>query len=541
MAINSVTINRDAFGLGTSPENLDKVSGIIFFDDNLPSGFDTSNNIKKIYSLEEAENLGIVNTHTDETLATDGVCQIIATAATSSVWSLKVDDGKIASYTQVSGDDEDAIATGLNTALNLLTGEHGFTSTVSTDTITITAPAKLGLSINDSTHLSTSQTGSTLTQFTDGVGSKFATFHYHISEYFRGNINGELYVGIYPASADTSYDGAPIQDMADHSEGRIRQISVYSEQTYSSSLITSSQAYATITETNSRPLSVFVSGDMTALSIGSFTDLKTLDSKDITLSISEDANFWRTDYSDSTTYNSGDMVNYCGKYFTAIQNGVSAIYPFNIKYWKQLGINLKDVVGYSIGTTGLMLGVSSSASVQQNIGAVKDFNIASTITYFTESAFQDGTLFKNASVGTQTDLIDKSYIYIKSFTDKTGLYFIDDWTCTLRTSDFSSISNNKVINKAVRGVKVNLLPLLNGDLYLNEDGTLSLVTLNVYLNAAKKALESMKVAGEISQFEVIIDSTQPVLLTNNINVSIKIVPVGKSRFITVDIKFATNL
>ena len=60
MALNKLTFNVNSAGLGTPLASSDHKSGIVYYNNTLPSGFSTSDRIKTVFSLEEAEALGIV-------------------------------------------------------------------------------------------------------------------------------------------------------------------------------------------------------------------------------------------------------------------------------------------------------------------------------------------------------------------------------------------------------------------------------------------------------------------------------------------------
>ena len=72
----------------------------------------------------------------------------------------------------------------------------------------------------------------TITQFTGGVASKLANFHYHISEFFRimKSIGGQgnLYLGFYavPVGSPSFTEVSTLQNFA---EGKIRQFGVYGD------------------------------------------------------------------------------------------------------------------------------------------------------------------------------------------------------------------------------------------------------------------------------------------------------------------------
>lgn len=59
MPTPSIEFNRGAGGLGRALPNNDHISALMFFNDNLPSGFATDDRVHAVYSLEQAELLGI--------------------------------------------------------------------------------------------------------------------------------------------------------------------------------------------------------------------------------------------------------------------------------------------------------------------------------------------------------------------------------------------------------------------------------------------------------------------------------------------------
>ena len=68
MALNDIVFNRNKSGLGAPLLSKDHVSGIIFYNDALPSGFASSSRIKTVFSIEEAEDLGIVENSADHSV-----------------------------------------------------------------------------------------------------------------------------------------------------------------------------------------------------------------------------------------------------------------------------------------------------------------------------------------------------------------------------------------------------------------------------------------------------------------------------------------
>lgn len=65
MALNKLTFNVNTAGLGTPLASEDHKSGLVYYNNTLPSGFSTGDRIKTVFSLEEAEALGIVEGDAD--------------------------------------------------------------------------------------------------------------------------------------------------------------------------------------------------------------------------------------------------------------------------------------------------------------------------------------------------------------------------------------------------------------------------------------------------------------------------------------------
>lgn len=65
MATPKISFVRGAGGLGRPLPNNDHISALLFFNDTLPSGFTTTDRTKAVFSLEQAETMGIIEGSTD--------------------------------------------------------------------------------------------------------------------------------------------------------------------------------------------------------------------------------------------------------------------------------------------------------------------------------------------------------------------------------------------------------------------------------------------------------------------------------------------
>jgi hypothetical protein len=340
--------------------------------------------------------------------------------------------------------------------------------------------------------------------------SAYPVENYHISEFFKmaENVNGlaqgVLYFMIKNITA-TAYDGTEIEDIQNFAEGDIRQVGVFLTDPYLAAMVTDSQSSATVLETADRPLSVLLAADFTATTVGSLADARTLDSKNVSIVIGEDA------------------------------DGV--------------GGALAVSEGYSITSLGITLGSVATAAVHENIGWRGKFDVTHGSEYEVLN-FATGEALADQSQATIDALTEDGYVFLVKETGIVGSFHNDSPTATAITSDYAYIENNRTIDKAVRLVRENLINKINAPLYANPStGKLSEATISDFSNDAFKALENMATNAEISTNEdgtlpansVLIDPDQDVLTSSNIILTVQIVPVGVARTITVNIGFVVSI
>lgn len=500
MALNDITFVKGRGGLGRALPGEDYISGFVAYTGSLPSGFTSSDRMHQVFSVEDAEDLGIVDDFSDETQAT-GSYLVTAVGAdgdtiafTVAEWDETVDIG---TYEKVTADTTVAnVATGIAAAINAGTSTHGYSATVNSATVTITAREGTGIFLNSGTPLVATITGTiagTLTQFSGGVASLLANYHYHISEYFRIQPQGNLWVGLF--AVPTTYDFAEVQEMQNYSGGKIRQFGVFiPEVTFATAKITALQTIIDTIDSEHKPCSALIAMDMKSLTLAQFSDLSGLDSEKV-------------------SHVSG-------------QDGANE------------GYALFKGFGKSISCLGAALGAVSLAKVSEDIAWVSKFNLVDS-DELDVVAFANGTLWTNSTVTTSllTTLNNYRHIFLRKITGVTGTYFNDSHTCTLASSDYANIENNRAIDKAVRGIRTTLAPDLNSPLKLNSDGTLTDGTIAYFESQTGLPLEQMVRDGELSDFSVVIDPDQDVATTSTVIVAVTLVPIGVARNITVNIGF----
>lgn len=505
----NITFNYGQGGLGRPLTGEDFISGLMFVNSSLPSGFSSTDRIKKVFSLKEAQSLGINKDYSDETKSTASYLvttkAAVADTITLTCATIEGTVKLINNYAFVTADAVSTASTAIAIAaeINAGTNTHGFTASVTSSTVTITAVAGQGLFLNSGTPYVLSITGSlvgTLTQnVIAGVASKRAVEWYHVSEFFRLQPKGILYIAYYP-----TFSAANLPLVRDYASGTIRQIGVNHDfsTAFSTTQVSALQVVADDSQTLYKPLSIIYNPEISGTaSLTALLDLTGLDSKNVSVSIGQD--------------------------------GIA----YGYKLWK--------ATAKSIGSLGAVLGAVAASSVSESIAWVGKFNMSDGIELdtlmFGINAAGSNSYYNNVADSVLTSLNNYGYVFLRKLIGITGTYNTPPTTATLNTNDYHFIYSNRTIDKATRGVRASLLPLLSSPIKLNSNGTLTNVTIEYFLSQASINLDNMVRNEELSDFSVSIDSTQNVLSTNDIIVAINLLPIGVADFITVNIGFTTQI
>jgi hypothetical protein len=494
---NTITFNVGEGGLGRPLTGEDFISGYIHYTTALPSGFGTASRIKEVFSVADAEALGITDTHLGEIRATASVT-VTATGSTSDTLLISVNGTTLGTYTKpVTDTTVGLVSVGIATIVNAASASTGYYvtgATTANGVSTYVAPAGSGVGANGYTfsNVSTGTIASTNGTFSGGVASEIDNIHYHISEYFRAQPKGDLFVDIETQSADF----AEITNLQNFATGKIRQVGVFSNNAFSTGDLTLLQTQATALFNNYKPLEVIYQPNFAAVSdLTTLTDLHTLSDKNVSVALGQDGG--------------------------------------------ARGLALYKATGKSIGTVGILLGAVAFAAVNESIAWVGKFNMAST--ELDKLAFANGTLYTALSDGTINNIDGKGYIFLKKQIGINGSYFDNPYTAITVTSDYSRINNNRTMNKAIRNLRAFLLPELAGPINFNADGTLTDGIIGHFEQLGAQALDVMVQAFEVSAYSVIVNPVQNVLATGKLILTVAIIPVGTADIITVNIGFTRAL
>ncbi len=513
MALPNVNFVQSTSGLGRALPGTDYVSGMVHYyptGRTLPTGFLSTDRIKKIFSVADAVALGITNASLGETksTATYAVSNKGAVGDTVKFTCNTIVGAKLGtpitlcSYTQVAADvvSTTTCADRIVAEINAGTAVHGFTASNSTVTVTIVAAPGEGVFLNSGTPYVVTIVGTvagTLVQnVVAGIASWIDILYYHISEYFRIQPKGELYVGLY-VEESTTYAYADVTTVINFSSGSIKQLSVYHNNVvWVTTQPTALQAIVTASIAVFKPFQVVLGAEISGTaSVASLTDISGLTAPNVSTCIAQDG------------YNAG------------------------YKLWK--------ATAKSIGAVGTMLGAVSFAAVNESIAWVQKFNMA--VTEMDTIAFANGQLYTALADSQFESLNNYSYTFLRKFVNYTGSFWSDSKTNVIATSDYSTIENNRVYQKITRTVRAAMLPALSSPLKVNADGTLSAATIAYFETLANSPLEAMEAANELSAHKIIINPSQNVLATSTIELTLQNVPLGVARIIKVNVGFVKSV
>jgi hypothetical protein len=508
MALSDIQFQQGSGGLGRPLAGQDFYSALVFYSSALPSGFTSNNRILKFLSVNDAIAAGISNNNSDETQAT-GTYAVTTAGTNGDTILITVTEPygvivTLGSYTKTSGATTvTAVGAAIAAAINAQTVNTGYSATAATGTVTITARKGLGIFLNSGTPITVTLSAGatmagTLTQFSGGVASRNTVYYYHISEFFRIQPQGVLYVGIFAIPG--SYTFAEIAQVQSYAQGAVRQWGAYKDgAAFATADLTAIDTQNKTLDTQHAPLIGLYAGDLSGTSdISTLTDLSVLTANTASAIISQDGG--------------------------------------------ATGALLYLTFGKSITTLGAALGAVALANVNEDIGWVQKFNISNG-TECETLAFANGELFSDSrvSVNLLTQLDAYRYLFLLKYVGLPGSYFSHFNMAVSISSDYAYGQDNRTIQKAKRGIYAALLPQLNSPLILNADGTLAATTVAYFETLAKAPLTQMVRNSEISDDSVTIDPTQNVLSNGYITINVLLLPDGTARSIIVPIGYTSSL
>lgn len=199
--------------------------------------------------------------------------------------------------------------------------------------------------------------------------------------------------------------------------------------------------------------------------------------------------------------------------------------------------------------TGTWLGLISARGVHQKISWVEFGNIAGLD--WKDYGIIGGTSTVNYTESAIQAELDKGIVIPRKYPRSSGTFMSGFRTATPTSDDFAVGTNARVIDKACVSVYDATLPNVDRPIYVNPaDGKLTPESIAILTEDAYNAIQSNMVAGrtgddvelsvdpntgQLQRNAVYIDPDQNVLTTEQIVITIGLVPVGAAKTIIVNI------
>jgi len=342
----------------------------------------------------------------------------------------------------------------------------------------------------------------------------FSKPHYNISEYFRFNPNGTLFIYFIESDTATYVDlfqgSANIPQFLKYTGGKIKQLAVIGmdNDTVNANLKSTVISAAPIAQQladsefdEGRPIVFLLPGWAFTGTVTTAHDFSAEDLKNVFVTIAHDKEY-------AWAFTNAAYLAYSNKQpATATTLGMIA------------ARSVHENIGWTGGTQELPGDLSDTAE-----GKMLEARFTST--QLAEDYKSDWKA-----------LSDKGYVFPVSYPGQSGTYFYSDRNCASTSSDYNSIRIVRTVNKAVRLLNAEYFPYINSPIEIDPDtGQIAAITAKSLENEGNDALDYMVGLGELSGFRVYIDPEQDVLSNGKIIVNVWVVPIGCAE--EIEVQFA---
>lgn len=345
-----------------------------------------------------------------------------------------------------------------------------------------------------------------------GASATTAAAWYHISEFFRLNPDGTLWVMPVP---DGSTLSSNLDGLMAASGNTIRYIGVVEGfdpatpptvvggfgGTVAADIATAQVWVEAQAAANVYVDAVVIEG----IVAGAVQDLKTLDAPQVHVTIANDAGYF-------------------------------ASYP--------AGYLQTAAVGTVLGSIGVrMLSESIGSVMLERYPSAKRGSANYSLTDTRQNRWvrfgtSSGAAFETIPQAQRDDLTAKGYGYAGYYEGYPGVYFNQDATCTLVTDDYNTIHINRLWNEAARMVRRALVPRMNSKVQIDPaSGKIKASSVADWDAASKRELNSLLAEGEIADFRFAMDPNQDVIAQGKVLVKVSITPNGIAKAIEAEIGF----
>jgi hypothetical protein len=186
------------------------------------------------------------------------------------------------------------------------------------------------------------------------------------------------------------------------------------------------------------------------------------------------------------------------------------------------------------GDVGSALGRLSRVGVQRKMSATADGPLEGI-----DAAYLKDTTVENRMNYLDT-FHDRGYIIHRKWEGLPGYYFSSSRTLTADTDDFATITNNRVMDKAILIGQAELVTRMESDFLVDKNGNMSLSEVKSWQGAIQKAIEDAMVPDEMSSVTVKVNGSQVVTPGSEIKVTVSGQPRGYAGTISGEFGFTAT-
>lgn len=190
-----------------------------------------------------------------------------------------------------------------------------------------------------------------------------------------------------------------------------------------------------------------------------------------------------------------------------------------------------DTVSGASAAIGLLLGVVSSVPVQRKISRVRTGALTNTAAYLNTDTLE-------STAGDSAIIAGKGFITFTTYPNVSGYFFSGDPMLTATTDDYGMLARGRVIDKAHILAYTTFVQEVDDEVPVNTDGTLDAGFCKwLSQQIVNQVNNTMTANKEISAVSCFIDPGQNILSTNELNVVLRITPVGYATAIEISLGF----
>lgn len=205
-------------------------------------------------------------------------------------------------------------------------------------------------------------------------------------------------------------------------------------------------------------------------------------------------------------------------------------------------------VGDIVKPLGLLAGRLAAIPVQRSVARVKSGPIAGADVMWLPSCDADHQGLGPAERGGIAELLhDRGYIVPRTFVGKTGYYWSDDTLLADPESDYALIPRRRTIDKAYRIAYQTLVDEIGDEIAVTNDGRPAAPIVKAIETKVESAIvRHMTAQGNLGTdpsdpndlgVQCSIDTDQPILATNRLDITLKVKPYGYAKYIEVTLGF----